>query len=204
MHKPKMLALTVFLALGFSTVFASAPVPRKSPEFIIVEPSGKQTLLSSLKGRVVVLEFFLINCPRCQRVTGTIARLQKELGQRGFQAVGIAFDTGINGSRVTDFMQRAGVSYPVGYTSSDKVDSYLGRQLMERLRVPQIVVIDRRGIIRAQSAQNGEKNLEDENYLRNLIDGFLKERKTPRRKFSAHGRLLTMSTVNCLRRHDGE
>ena len=182
MHKPKILALTVVLAFGVSTVVASVPVPRKSPEFIIVKPSGKQTLLSSLKGRVVVIEFFLINCPRCQRVTGTIARLQKELGQRGFQAVGIAFDTGINGTRVTDFVQRVGVSYPVGYASSDKVDSYLGRQPTERLRVPQIVVIDRRGIIRAQSVQNGEKNLEDENYLRNLIDGFLKERKTRRIK----------------------
>lgn len=182
MRKPKILALTVVLALGVSTVVASAPVPRKSPEFIIVEPSGKQTSLTSLKGRVVVIEFFLINCPRCQRVTETIVKLQKELGPRGFQAVGIAFDTGINGTRVTDFVQRAGVSYPVGYASSDKIDSYLGRQPTERLRVPQIVVIDRRGIIRAQSVQNGEKNLEDEDYLRNLIDGFLKERKTTRIK----------------------
>ena len=180
MHKPKMLALTAVLALGVSTVVASAPVPRKSPEFKIVEPSGKQTLLTSLKGRVVVLEFFVTNCPRCQRVAGTIDKLQKELGQRGFQAVGIAFDNGINGTKVSDFVQRLGVSYPVGYAASDKVDSYLGREPTERLRVPQIVVIDRSGVIRAQSVGNGEKNLEDENYLRNLVDGFLKEGKPTR------------------------
>jgi peroxiredoxin len=178
MYKPKILAFIVFLALGVSTAVASVPVPRKSPQFKIVQPSGKQTLLTSLKGRVVLLDFFLINCPRCERVAGTIDKLQKELGQRRFQALGIAFDTDINGTRVTDFVQRTGVSYPVGYSSSDKVDSYLGREPTERLRVPQIVVIDRSGIIRAQSVQNGEKNLEDENYLRNLIDGFLKERKT--------------------------
>src|SRR5215813_12035638 len=182
MHKPKILALTVVLALGVSTVVASTSVPRKSPEFMIVEPSGKRTSLTSLRGRVVLIEFFLINCPRCQRVAGTIAKLQRELGSRGFQAVAIAFDTGINGTRVTDFVRQLGVSYPVGYASSDKVDSYLGRQPTQRLRVPQIVVIDRRGIIRAQSVQNGEQNLEDENYLRDLIDGFLKERKTTRIK----------------------
>ena len=177
MYTLKLLAMIVLLTLSVSSGFATEPVPRKSPEFIIVEPSGKQTLLTNFRGRVVVIEFFLINCPRCQRVAGTIAKLQRELGPRGFQAVAIAFDTGINGTRVTDFVRQLGVSYPVGYASSDKVDNYLGRQPMQRLRVPQIVVIDRKGIIRAQSIENGEKNLEDENYLHNLIDGLLKERK---------------------------
>lgn len=177
MHLRKLTRLVVFLVLGVSSVIATAPVPRKSPEFMIVEPSGRQTLLSSFKGKVVVIEFFLVNCPRCQRVAGTITKLHKELGPRGFQAIGIAFDKGINGPIVSDLVQRLAVTFPVGYTSSDKVDSYLGRQSMERLRVPQIVVIDRKGIIRAQSRQNDEKDLEDESYLRNLIDSLLKGRK---------------------------
>jgi hypothetical protein len=41
--------------------------------------------------------------------------------------------------------------------------------------VPQIVVIDRRGVIRAQSRPVREVNLEDENFLRHWIDGLLKE-----------------------------
>jgi hypothetical protein len=41
--------------------------------------------------------------------------------------------------------------------------------------VPQIVVIDREGVIRAQSGRSGDPNLENENYLRNLIDSLLKE-----------------------------
>ncbi len=175
MRIPKFAGLTVLLALGLSSVVATAPVPRKSPEFLNVEPSGRQTPLSSFKSKVVVVEFFLTNCPRCQRATGTISKLYKELGPRGFQAIGIAFDKGINGPIVTDVRQRLGITYPVGYAASDTVDGYLGRQPQERLRVPQIVVIDRKGIIRAQSLQNSEKNLEDENYLRNLIDSLLKE-----------------------------
>jgi len=55
------------------------------------------------------------------------------------------------------------------------VDSYLGRSAMELLMVPQLVVIDRRGVIRAQSRNNGDPNLEDESYLRNLIGSLLKE-----------------------------
>src|SRR6266852_7391635 len=171
----KFVFVGAVLALGVSALFATAPVPRKSPEFDIVGPSGKQTRLSSFQGKVVVIEFLLTNCPHCMRVARTITRLQRELGARGFQPIGIAFDEGISGKKVSDFVQQFGVTFPIGYSASGAVDSYLGRALTERLQVPQIVVIDRRGIIREQSRPVGEANLEDENYLRHLIDTLLKE-----------------------------
>ena len=76
---------------------------------------------------------------------------------------------------MTAYAQRLGITYPIGYSSSVAVDGYLGRDAKERLQVPQIVVIDRKGVIRAQSRPVRELNLEDENYLRNLIDTLLKE-----------------------------
>ena len=68
------------------------------------------------------------------------------MGSRGFQSVGVAFDKGISKQKATDFAKLLAVSYPVGYTSSDKVDSYLGREANQRFRVPQIVIIDRKGV----------------------------------------------------------
>jgi hypothetical protein len=76
---------------------------------------------------------------------------------------------------VIRFSQELGVTYPIGYCTSAQVDSYLGRTETERLMVPQIVVIDRAGVIRAQSRPVREVNLEDENFLRHWIDGLLKE-----------------------------
>ena len=172
----RLISLGVLLALGVFPASATTPVPRKSPDLIIVEPSGKQTRLSSLKGKVVMIEFLVTNCPHCLRVAQTISKLQWEMGARGLQSFGIAFDSGVNAQLVTKFTQQLAITYPVGYVSSEKVDSYLGRSGPERFRVPQIVVIDRKGVIRAQSRSTGEKNLEDENYLRNLIDSLLKER----------------------------
>jgi peroxiredoxin len=163
------------LTFSVSTLIATTPAPRKSPEFSISEPSGKQTSLSSFKGKVVVMEFLLTNCPHCMRVAKMIARLQGELGQRGLQTIGIAFDNNISEKTVTRFSQELGVNYPVGYSSSAEVDAYLGRTQTERLMVPQIVVIDRAGVIRAQSRPVREANLEDEKYLRNLLDSLLKE-----------------------------
>jgi peroxiredoxin len=175
MRTLKIFLLANILVLVVSTSIATTPAPRKSPEFSIYEPSGKQTSLSSFKGKVVVIEFLLTNCPHCMRVAKMISGLQEEMGQRGFQAIGVAFDNDISGKMVTKFSQDLGVTYPVGYCSSADVDGYLGRTQTERLMVPQIVVIDRAGIVRAQSRPIREMNLEDEDHLRHLIDDLLKE-----------------------------
>lgn len=166
-------AFAAFLSLGISAS-AVSPVPRKAPEFTIVEPSGKQTLLSSFKGKVVVMEFLYTTCPHCQAASQVFNRLYKEMGPRGFQPVGIAFND--NAAVLADsFVRQFNVAYPVGYTKPDAVLSYLGLSLMDRYVVPQIVVIDRKGMIRAQSAPLGDESLQNETTLRKLIDGLLKE-----------------------------
>jgi hypothetical protein len=132
-------------------------------------------------------------------VAHTITKLHKELGPRGLHPIAIAFDNGISGPKVTAFVQYFGVTFPVGYSSSQAVDSYLGRSPAERLRVPQIVVIDRKGVIRAQSRPTDETNLETGNYLRNLIDSLLKEGAPAGNEHAkAHERAFTASTIHLL------
>lgn len=167
--------LAVVSALLISSTMAAAPVPRPSPEFTIVEASDKAIPLSSLKGNVVLMEFMQIQCPHCRRVTQTIDKLQAEFGPLGFRPIGIVFDTGITALTVNNFVQAFQLHYPVGYTTSDKVDAYLGRGARDRFELPQLVVIDRAGVIRAQSLPVKEVDLEDETYLRNLINALLKE-----------------------------
>jgi peroxiredoxin len=171
----KLSSIVMWVALGGLTLLATGPVPRKSPEFTIVEPSGKGTPLSSFNGKVVVVEFLLTNCPHCLRVSNTITKLHGELGPRGFQPIAIAFDNGITGAKLATFVQSFALTHLVGYSSPQAVDAYLGRTPAERLRVPQLVVIDRAGVIRAQSRPTDETNLENEAYLRNLIGSLLTE-----------------------------
>jgi len=170
----KLVSFASLLALGAS-LWALSPAQRKSPEFTILEPAGKQMLLSSLKGNVILIEFLWTNCPHCQRASRTISKLHQELGPRGFRPIGIAIGTSITDRMVTDFVKLSGVSYPVGYSTPLAVDGYLGRLPKERLSLPQIVVIDREGVIRAQSGSMGDPNLEDETYLRNLIEHLLQD-----------------------------
>jgi len=170
-------SLALFLGLAVPAL-AVLSTPRASPEFTIVEPSGRTTLLSSLKGRVVVMEFLLVRCAGCLRVAQTMDKLNGEMGGGGLQPIGIAFDNGIGGPAVRSFVQLLNIRYPVGYATSDAVDRYLGRATIERIQVPQLVVIDRAGIIRAQSRPTGEANLIDEDYLRHLIRALLDESAT--------------------------
>jgi peroxiredoxin len=170
----RILASLAFVAVA-GAVLAMPPVPRKAPEFTITEPSGKQTLLSSYKGKVVLLAFISTTCPHCQRASVVFTKLHKELGARGFQPIGIAFNPEANPGSVSAFIQQFGVSFPIGYSAPDPVLSYLGVSIMERWVYPEVAIIDRKGVIRAQSPAQGDAKLTDENYLRMFLDGLLKE-----------------------------
>jgi len=175
------LLLLVYALARSPAVAAHSFVPRQSPEFKISEPSGKSTLLSSLKGKVVVMEFFFVQSGHCMRIASMLNKLNVEMGARGFQALGVVFDPpnapDSHGQLVGPLVNYLKLTYPVGYSSKADVDSYLNRAPKEILNIPQIIVIDRTGMIRAASgAAGGDPRLEDENSLRSLIDSLLKER----------------------------
>jgi len=181
MSKQKMTFTFLLMAL-IASAFAlpTVTVLRKSPEFTIAEGAGKTLQLSSFKGKVVVMEFLFVKSQHCMRVAMTLNKLNRDLGAKGFQVVGIVFDppnTPQTGEQmlpvVVDSLK---LTYPLGYASKGAVDSYLGRSGNEILNIPQVVVIDRAGMIRATSGgRGGDPALEDENSLRNLIEGLLNE-----------------------------
>lgn len=177
----KRVIYIVFL-LTLSIPALSAPpavVPRKSPDFIIYEPSGKVTQLSSLRGKVVVIEFLFLRSQHCMDVIQTLNKLNQELGPRGLQPVAIAFNKGDSGTLVSRMEQYFKLNFPVGYTSAENVDAFFGRTGNEKLNIPQIVVIDRTGMIRAQNGAKYDQNLENAASLRTLLDALLKENAPP-------------------------
>src|SRR5258708_6324759 len=115
---------------------------------------------------------------RLALVAQTINKLHGEMADRGCRPIGIVFDDGVTEQVVHDLAQLLKLKYPVGYTTSDQVDRYLGRAGLIRFQVPQVVVIDRAGVIRAESRPSGEANLTDENYLRHLFRELLDEDKS--------------------------
>jgi peroxiredoxin len=173
-----MLLVPGLIAAAFAAP-PTTPALRKSPDFAINDTHGKTTMLSNFRGKVVVVEFLFVRSEHCLRVAQTLNRLQAQLGARGFQPVGIAFDApnaAMTGGQYLDSMvEMLKLTYPVGHADKEEVDTYLGRTGKELLSIPQIVVIDRSGNIRAVNGDRTDPKLEDEESLRTLLDALLKE-----------------------------
>ena len=185
-HRMLTFALLGLLFFGSTGSVPAAPVPRVSPDFSINDLSGKTTMLSTFKGKVVVVEFLFVKSQHCVRVARTLNALQAELGPRGFQSVAIAFDApnaaATGGEMLNSMIESLGLTYPVGYASRANVDAYLGRSGNEMLSIPQVVVIDRMGTIRATTGGGPNPSLEDANSLRTLLEPLLKESDPPNGK----------------------
>ncbi len=165
------------LALGMAFALwplAAADVPRKAPELAVQLPEGKQVLLSQYRGKVVLLAFVHTTCPHCQHDSAIIEQLYKEYGSRGFQPIDIAFNDGA-AALVQDFTSQLGLTYPVGWAPRDTVLAYLQYSYVEPLYVPQLIVVDRKGIIRAQHGGMDEFLKDVEPNLRKVIEPLLNE-----------------------------
>jgi cytochrome oxidase Cu insertion factor (SCO1/SenC/PrrC family) len=173
-------ALGLLLTFGLA-LQAAAPVPRPAGDLTILEPSGKQTTVASQKGKVVVIQFLFTWCPHCQAAAGWLSKMQAELGSKGLQVYGVAFD---DKSDTPDLKGAAAkfVSYaqfPVGYTTvKDPVLRFLGLSVMDAYGVPQLVVIDKKGVIRAQTTPrpSGNATIATESVMREMVAKLLAEK----------------------------
>jgi peroxiredoxin len=165
--------LALLLALGLS-VQAAAPVPRPSKELTVATPQGQQILLSSLKGKVCVVQFLFTWCPHCQTFSKVLTQLNVQYGPRGFQSLGVAFEDDVTKEKAVSYTKQF-AGFPVGVSSRATVFSYLGLSELERIGVPQIVVIDRKGVIREQTTADGGGPLSGVDHLKPLIERLLAE-----------------------------
>ena len=162
------------LACATLATLTGAEVPRTAPEFSIKMPQGGQTLLSQYRGKVVVCEFLYTTCPHCQHASQLMSRLQTEYGPKGMQALGVAFND-MSHMLVPDFVRDFKVNYPVGYSTREAVHTFLQNDPTHSLHVPQIVFIDRKGVIRHQSLPQGDSNTATEAFMRQTIEKLLQE-----------------------------
>lgn len=164
------------LLLCVASLAAGAEIPRPSPDFKVFLNDGRQIHVSEYKGKVVVLAFILTTCPHCQFTSQVLTKLQQEFGPRGLQVIASAIDD-MSKMLVPDFVKRFQPAYPVGYNERETAEDFLQHPVMYRLLMPQVVVMDRQGTIRAQFAGDDKffEKAEQEKNFRDLIEPLLKE-----------------------------
>ncbi len=138
-------------------------VGHKAPGFTARDEAGRTIDLSSLAGKVVVLDFWASWCEPCRVLLPTVGAIHDDLGARGVAVIGINVDRdkGLFQQAVADL----GLSYPQIYDGLDGPVSSLYRVSA----LPTTYVIDQTGTIRAKDLR-GEA-------LRRAVDALLNPRE---------------------------
>lgn len=130
----------------------AAQVPRQAADLVFTTPQGQKLNLSQFKGKVVVVEVLRTTCTHCQNSSRILARLNAQYGSKGFQPLGVSFDPGAD---LVSFTRAYGVNFPIGAASQGDVMGFLQHSMMTpNFYFPQMVFIDRKGVVRAQFSGN--------------------------------------------------
>jgi cytochrome c biogenesis protein CcmG, thiol:disulfide interchange protein DsbE len=148
-------ALTwVALALGAAIVLVfalpsyrqgEASIAGKTAQDIGFDLDGKPSRLSSLRGKVVVLNFWATWCPPCVEETPSLNRLQKYIASRNGVIVGIAADEDI--AAYDKFLRDQSVGFPTFRDPGTKDNHSPLAGLYGTTMYPETYVIDRHGKI---------------------------------------------------------
>ena len=116
---------------------------RIAPDFTLPQLDGHPLILSSYRGKVVLLDFWATWCTPCREETPHFVELQQEYGDRGLQIIGVSMDDGPE--PVRDFHRQFHINYPIVMGTASTGELYGGV-----LGLPIAFLISRDGRISAK------------------------------------------------------
>ncbi len=151
-------------ALLFGLVFAATRVELdvnllrsgdRMPDFVLKDLRGNPARFASLKGQVVVLNFWATWCPPCRREMPLLDEIQQTYGPEGLTIVGVDLDE--PPEVVAAYVGSVGVQYPIWLDDPARAVPDRTRDLYTKLGgvgLPTTVFIGRDGVI--HGSQVGE------------------------------------------------
>jgi len=144
------LALVLVLVAGalwvvFGSERPAGPVGEghPAPDFTLPQLDGDAVSLSSLRGRVVLVNFWASWCKPCEDEMPAMERLHAKLAGSDFELLAVSVDEGDD--EVRAFRDRLGLHFPILRDANKSVaDSY------QTYRFPESWLIDRNGIVVAR------------------------------------------------------
>lgn len=96
------------------------PLPRAAPAFSLKTPTGETVTLESLKGKLVLVDFWATWCVPCVKAMPEIQKLHAQYAAKGFTVVGISIDEE-GAKKVSPFLAKSKVkfTYPILLDSGD-------------------------------------------------------------------------------------
>lgn len=123
-----------------------------APDFKLKTPTGEDLALSSLRGKVVLIDFWASWCGPCRRENPNVRKLYRRFHYKGFEILGVSLDN--DGNRWKGAIQADSLTWP--HVSDLRGWQSSAAQLYQVSSIPQTYLIDKDGRIMAKGLRGPE------------------------------------------------
>jgi len=158
------------------------PIGKPAPNFVTRTLDGKPLSLKSLRGHVVLVDFWATWCGPCRMATPALVDLYKEYHRRGLEIVALSLDDVDTRDQIPEYKKVNHVKYTLAYAPEANVKTALAYHTnydpnsgmpADSPVPPSVFVIDKKG--RVQYGQIGY-SLDEEAELKKLIGKLVREK----------------------------
>lgn len=145
-----LISLTIILLLNFSGCSSNTETenrnPIDAPDFTLGSVTGENIILSDLKGKVVLLDFWATWCDPCLQMIPEIVRLQEKYKDKGLVVLGVSMDTmaQADDAQLKKYMATFNIKYHVMRDDGVVSKAYYGDSPLE---IPTMHIINKEGKI---------------------------------------------------------
>jgi len=163
-------AIALVFGLALARKNQTQPTAGPAPDFTLTTLDGGQINLASLKGRVVVVNFWASWCGPCRQEAPVLERVWQQYKDKNVVIVGVAYtDTETNAKA---YLQQFGNTYPNGLDIGTKISEMYNIQ-----GVPETFIIDRSGNVsrffKVPFVEDAQQNFDGGKQLTDAIDAAL-------------------------------
>jgi len=147
--KKRLIGLGLFILTIFVLFLVAGPlfsqnglIGKPAPDFTVTSLDGKTISLDSLKGKVIILNFWATWCPPCRAEIPEFIRFYRDFEKKGVAIIGLSIND--RNTALQEFNQTNRINYPVANDKGSRVARLYGGIRS----IPTTFVIDHKGIIR--------------------------------------------------------
>ncbi len=130
----------------------STNVGQFAPEISLPSPDGKEIALSSLKGKLVLIDFWASWCGPCRKEMPNVVKIYSKFKNKGFEIYGVSLDQ--DKEKWMEAITKDGINWP--QVSDLKYWDNLAARIYNVQGIPYTVLIDKDGKIIAKNLRGQE------------------------------------------------